>query len=67
MSLNSYWFQKYKPSKLEEKKLEPMGVQGHTVSHFKGLINAKVYLEAQGRDITLIMGHALLKKAVLLL
>ena len=42
-----------------------MGVQRHTVSHFKGLINAKVDLEAQGRDISFIMGHTHLKKAVL--
>ena len=42
-----------------------MGVQRHTVPHFKGQINAKVELEAQGRDTTFIMGHALLKKATL--
>ena len=41
------------------------GVQRHYVSHLKALINAKVDLEAQGRDITFIMGHVHLKKAIL--
>ena len=45
--------------------LELLGVQRHTVAHFKGLINVKVDLEAQGRDTSFIMGHALLKKATL--
>ena len=31
-----------------EVEADPVGVQKRTVSHFKGLINAKVDLEAQG-------------------
>ena len=38
---------------------------GHNVPHFKGLINAKVELEAQGRDSTFTICHPLLKKAIL--
>ena len=45
--------------------LEPLGVQRHTVAHFKGLIYAKVVLEAQGSDSTFTPCHALLKKAIL--
>ena len=45
--------------------MEPLGIQRPTVAHFKGLINAKVDLEAQGCDTTFIMGHAHLKKAIL--
>ena len=75
MSLNSHWFQSYKPSNSIDWKndrfstkmdvfflidrlwrlvsLEPVGVQRHTVAHFKALINAKVDLEAQGRGDTI--------------
>ena len=45
--------------------LEPLGVQRRNVPHFKGLINAKVDLEAQGRDSTFTFCHAQLKKAIL--
>ena len=45
--------------------LEPLGVQRHYVPHFKGLISAKVDLEAQGRDSTFTFCHAHLKKAIL--
>ena len=44
-----------------------MGVQRHTVPHFKGLINAKVDLEAQGRDTTFTLCHAQVQGAILLL
>ena len=42
-----------------------MGVQRHNVLHFKGLIVLYLDDQAQGRDTTFIMGHALLKKAIL--
>ena len=42
-----------------------MGVQRRHVPHFKGLIYAKVDLEAQGRDSTFTICHALVKKAIL--
>ena len=42
-----------------------MGVQEHTIAHFKALINAKVDLEVQGRDTTFTFHHAHVKKAVL--
>ena len=45
--------------------LEPLGVQRRNVPHFKGLIYAKVELEAQGRNSTFTFHHALLKKAIL--
>ena len=45
--------------------LEPLGVQRRYVPHFKGLIYAKVDLEAQGRDSTFTICHALVKKAIL--
>ena len=45
--------------------LEPLGVQWPYVPHFKGLIGAKVDLEAQGRDSTFTFCHAHLKKAIL--
>ena len=45
--------------------LEPLGVHRSYVSHFKGLISAKVELEDQGRDNTFTLCHALLKKAIL--
>ena len=45
--------------------LEPLGVQRHTVPHFKGLINAKVDLEAQERGSTITIRHAHLNKAIL--
>ena len=44
-----------------------MGVQRRNVPHFKGLINAKVDLGAQGRDTTFILCHAQLRKPILLL
>ena len=44
-----------------------MGVERRHVPHFKGLIYAKVDLEAQSRDSTFTFRHALLKKAILLL
>ena len=44
---------------------EAVGVQRRNVPHFKGLIDAKVDLEAQGRDTTFTLCHAQLKKAVL--
>ena len=42
-----------------------MGDQRRHVPHFKGLIYAKVELEAQGRDSTFTICHALWKKAIL--
>ena len=45
--------------------LEPLGVHKRYVSHFKGLISAKVDLEAQGHGITFTLCHSLLKKAIL--
>ena len=42
-----------------------MGGQKHNVPHFKGLICAKVDLEAQGRESTFTFCYAQLKKAVL--
>ena len=45
--------------------MEPLGVKRRNVPHFKGLICAKVDLEAQGHDSTFIICHALLKKAIL--
>ena len=47
--------------------LEPLGVQRRYVPHFKGLIYAKVDLEAQGRGSTFTFCHAQLKTAILLL
>ena len=47
--------------------LEPVGVQRRNVPHFKGLINAKVDLGAQGRDTTFTLCHAQLRKPILLL
>ena len=44
-----------------------MGVQRRNVPHFKGLINAKVDLEAQGCDTTFTLCHAQLHKPILLL
>ena len=44
-----------------------MGVQRRNVPHFKGLINAKVDLGAQGRDTTFTLCHAQLRKPILLL
>ena len=46
--------------------LEPLGVQRRYVPHFKGLISAKVDLEAQVRESTFTFCHAQLKKAILL-
>ena len=37
--------------------LEPLGVQRRYVPHFKGLISAKVELEAQGRDSAFTFFH----------
>ena len=45
--------------------LEPLRVKRRYVSHFKGLISAKVELEAQGSDSTFTICLALLKKAIL--
>ena len=45
--------------------LEPLGALRRYVPHFKGLIYAKVDLEAQGRDSTFTICHALWKKAIL--
>ena len=45
--------------------LEPAGVQGPNVPHFKGLICDYMELTAQGRDSTFTFRHALLKKAIL--
>ena len=45
--------------------LEPFGVKRRNVPHFKGLIYAKVELEAQGHDSTFTICHAPLKKAIL--
>ena len=39
-----------------------LGVQIRYVTHFKDLINAKMDLEAQGRDSIFTFGHAQLKK-----
>ena len=47
--------------------LEPLGVERRYVPHFKGLIYAKVDLEAQGRGITFTSCHTQLKRAILLL
>ena len=70
---NFQYFQKYKPSKLEEKKiklvfLEPLGVREPNVPHFKGLIVSDfLNPRAEGRDSTLTLCHAFWKKAILLL
>ena len=45
--------------------LEPLEVQRRNVPHSKGLIYAKVELEAQGCDSTFTICQALVKKAVL--
>ena len=45
--------------------LEPLGVQRHTVPHFKGLIELYLDLQAQGRDSTFTICHALVKRAIL--
>ena len=42
-----------------------MGVQRRHVPHFKGLIYAKVDLEARGLDSSFNICHALVKKAIL--
>ena len=42
-----------------------VGVHSRYVSHFKGLICAKVDLETQGHGITFTLCHALLKKGIL--
>ena len=42
-----------------------LGVQRRYVPHFKGLISAKVELEAQGRESTFTFCHALWNKAIL--
>ena len=42
-----------------------MGVQRHTVPHFKGLIELYLDLQAQGRDSTFTICHALVKRAIL--
>ena len=42
--------------------LEPLGVQSCYVLHLKGLISAKVDLEAQGRDSIFTFCQAYLKK-----
>ena len=47
--------------------LEPVGVQGHTVPHFKGLILLYLDSEAQERDTTFTFCHTLLKTVILLL
>ena len=44
---------------------ETTGFQRRNASHFKGLISAKVELEAQGCDSTFTICHTLLKKAIL--
>ena len=66
MSLNSQWFQKYKPSKLNNRKKRPFSTKtevffdcSNLMAHFKGLIYAKVELEAQGHDRTFTICHAL--------
>ena len=43
--------------------LEPLGVQRHTVPHFKGLIKLYLDLQAQRRDSTFTFCHAQLKKS----
>ena len=45
--------------------MEPLGVQRPYLPHLKGLISAKLGLEAQGRDSTFTFCHAHLKKAIL--
>ena len=45
--------------------MEPLGVQRRYVPPFKGLVSAKVDLEAQGRDSTFSFSYTLLKKAIL--
>ena len=42
-----------------------MEVQRHTVPHFKGLIELYLDLQAQGRDSTFTICHALVKRAIL--
>ena len=44
--------------------LEPVEVQRRCVPHFKGLISAKVNLEAQGCDSNFTFCHAHFKKAI---
>ena len=67
---NFQYFQKYKLSKLEEKKiklvfLEPLGVREPNVPYFKGLIIPDLNPKAQERDGTFTFCHTLLKKAIL--
>ena len=45
--------------------LEPLEVQRRHVPHFKGLIYAKVDLEAQVHDNTFTICHTFLEKAIL--
>ena len=47
--------------------LEPLGVREHNVPHFKGLLISDLNPRAQGRDSTITLCHAHLKKAILLL
>ena len=42
-----------------------MGVQRHTVPNFKGLIELYLDFQAQGRDSTFTICHALVKRAIL--
>ena len=48
-------------------EVDPVRVHRHNVPHFKGLIDAKVDLEAQGHGSTFTLCHAQLKTAILLL
>ena len=41
------------------------GVNRRYVPHFKGMISAKLDIEAQGHGITFTLCHALLEKAIL--
>ena len=56
----------YKTAFLKSKfKDDPVRVERHNVSHFKGMIYGKVEPEAQGRDSTFTFRQNLLKKAIL--
>ena len=67
MSLNSHWFQKYKPSKFYFFSSNFDGLYfwnqwDFIVLHFKGLIELYLDLQAQGRDSIFTFCHAQLKK-----
>ena len=66
MSLNSKWFQKYKPSKLINRKNVRFSTK--TDVFYLSTLMAHLYLdvEAEGHNSTFTFCHAQLKKAILL-